>query len=115
MAAEFQKSLIPLLYVGDPDSPIVDRLREHGFGVIVADGPDRALRLLKHFRVAAVVDDVPALPPVPQLAACGTPVILLAAADADWGGPHVRVVRRDSSPAVLAELVHRFAIDTEAA
>jgi hypothetical protein len=64
-------------------------------GVIVAERPDRGLRLLTQFSVAGVVYDVPSLGPVLDFVALGVPVVLLGAANGTWGSPEVTVLGRD--------------------
>jgi hypothetical protein len=109
MLTNRRRGLIPVLYVGDPHPRVLEQLREQGFGVIVVGAVERALRLLQQFRVTVVIDDVPALPPVLRFVALGSPVILLAAANENWGAPHVRVLSRDSSAAILTEVLYQLA------
>jgi hypothetical protein len=56
MNATDRRHLVPVLYVGSSASRRRGEvLRARGFGVIVADTPMRAFRLLRHFRVDAIV------------------------------------------------------------
>jgi hypothetical protein len=74
--------------------------------VIVADRADRALRMLRNFSVAAVVYDLPTLDAVPQLAALGTPLIVLAT-PGDPGAAGVVVLPRDTAPAAVADAIRQ--------
>ncbi len=95
----------PLLYVGSSRSPVVERLRACGVGVIVAERPERGLRLLTEFRVAGVVYDVPSLGPVLDFVALGAPVVLLGVANGAWGSQDVTVLGRDvPAPTMLEAL-----------
>ena len=110
-----QHGVTPALFIGNARSDVVARLRQHGVRVIVAERVDRGLRLLKEFSVAAVVYDVPALPPILELVTRGVPVILLAAVDADWGSPQVRVLKRETAAATVTEVLSSLARDAAVA
>jgi hypothetical protein len=99
--ARKQSGVSPVLYIGNARSEVVARLREQGVRVIVAERVDRGLRLLKEFKVAAVVYDVPALMPVLDFVSLGSPVIVLAAGDGDWGDPGVRILKRETTASTL--------------
>lgn len=104
------RPLLTVLYIGAGAArPNVEQLRYEGIGVVAVHSAARALQLLKNFRVAAVISDVPDLSSVAGLAATRTPVILLAAQEADWGGPEVSVVSRRTPSAALARHVRELA------
>ncbi len=103
------RSLLTVLFVGEPGSVNQARLRDEGIGVVAVASASRGLRLLGNFRVAAIICGVPDLPSVARLVAMHTPVILLAGEDTDWGGPEVTVVSRRTPPATLAALVRQLA------
>jgi hypothetical protein len=101
-------SLLTVLYIGEPSSRNQEQLRQEGIGVVAVESVRRGLRLLRNFRVTAVICDVPELPSVASLVATHTPVILLAGEDMDWGGPEVTVVSRRTPPATLARVVRQL-------
>ena len=110
-----EHGVTPVLFIGSARSEVVARLRQHGVRVIVAERVDRGLRLLKQFRVTAVVYDVPELWPILELVALANPVILLAAANADWGSPEVRVLRRETAAVTVVEVLSSLAHDAAVA
>jgi len=110
-----QHGVTPVLFIGSARSEVVAQLRRQGVRVIVAERVERGLRLLKQFRVAAVVYDVPQLWPVLELIALANSVILLAAANADWGSPEVRVLKRETAAATVIEVLSSLARDAAVA
>ena len=107
-ASGLEAPLITVLHVG-AESDLLQRLRREGLGVVEAGSAARGLRLLRNFRVGAVICDVPDLSVVTCFVATGTPVILLAGDDAEWGGPEVTVVSRRTPAETLAAVVRRIA------
>jgi hypothetical protein len=104
------RPLLTVLYIGGGVvGPNVEQLRHEGIGVVAVHSAARALQLLKNFRVAAVICDVPDLSSVTTLAATRTPVILLARQEADWGGPEVTVLSRRTPSPELARYVRQLA------
>jgi CheY-like chemotaxis protein len=102
--------LLTVLYIGGfAVGPNVEQLRHEGIGVVAVHSGARALQLLKNFRVAAVICDVPDLSSIASLAATQTPVILLAGQGADWGGPEVTVLSRRIPSPELARYVRQLA------
>lgn len=102
--------LAPLLYVGNAESPVLMRLRRRGLRVIVAERPDRGLRLLRHFVVGGVVYDVAALGPVLDFVALKAPIVMLGAGDAEWGTADVQVVPREAdAEAIINALRSNYA------
>jgi hypothetical protein len=102
--------VIAVLYVGnDLSAAAVERLHRQGIGVIRASTVSRGLRLLQQFQVAAALYDVPDLQAIPAFLRTRTPVVLLAAADADWGKPGVRVIKRGTDAAALAAVIRELA------
>ena len=95
--------LAPVLYVGSGGSPVVTRLRDLGVRVIVAERPERGLRLLQQFVVGGVIYDVTALRPVLDFVALRTPVVLLAAGKAWWGTPDVQIIPREARAETIVE------------
>jgi len=73
--------------------------------VVVAEPVPRGLRSLREFRVAAVIFALPDLQGAARVAALQTPVVLLAADDAQWGGTGMTVIRRETDTAVLAIVI----------
>ena len=100
--------LAPVLYVGPADSTVLTRLRESGLRVIVAERADRGVRLLRHFVVAGVVYDLPSLGPVLDFVALKTPVVMLAAGNAQWGTPDVQVVPRQAQGETIVAALGSF-------
>jgi hypothetical protein len=109
------RPLLTVLYIGAPASVDFERLRHEHIGVVAVGSTSRGLRLLKNFRVAVVICDVPDLPFVARLVATHTPVILLAGEDTEWGGPEVTVLSRRTPTLALAGMVRRLAAATGAA
>ena len=104
------RPLLTVLYIGgDAVGPNVEQLRHEGIGVMAVHSAGRALQLLKNFRVAAVICDLPDLSSITRLAATQTPVILLAGQAADWGGPEVTVLSRRTPSPELARYVRQLA------
>jgi hypothetical protein len=103
------RSLLTVLYIGKPSSLDHEQFRREGIGVVAVEAAQRGLRLLRNFRVAAVICDVPELTSVASLVATDTPVILLAGEAIDWGGPEVTVVSRRTPAATLARVVRQVA------
>jgi hypothetical protein len=108
------RSLLTVLYIGKPGGLNQEQLRHEGIGVVAVESARRGLRLLRNFRVAAVICDVPELASVASLVATHTPVILLAGEAIDWGGPEVTVVSRRTPAATLAAMVRQLAAATGA-
>ena len=99
-------AVVPVLYVGPEPAPsLVHELRLHGIALLPFRNPQVAVRLLRHSRVAAVLYAVTDLQGIAAFAETGTPVILLAAGDAEWGTSGVTVVDRRTPAATLAVLV----------
>jgi hypothetical protein len=104
----FRPSFLPVVYVGtDGMIGLVTRLRSEGIGVVVAPTVHRGFRLLQEFRVAAVVFALADLQGAAHLAASGTPIVLLAAEEAEWDGADITVVNRNTDVAVLAAVIRR--------
>ena len=103
--------LVTVLYIGPHPGALAERLREHRIGVIGVQRLDRCLRLLSNFRVAAAICDLPDLKAVAALAETQTPVIVLAATDAESLTPGIVVVHRRTPANVIAEIVRRAAAE----
>lgn len=103
----FHRAIVPVLYVGRDLSESTDRLMySRRIGIVVADTPQRARRLLSHFRVAAIVFAAPDLPGLASVSDGSTPVIVLAARDAECALDGVTVLRRDTDPEDLAAVIY---------
>ena len=103
---EASRPFLPVVYLGtDATMTLVAELRCEGIGMVVAETVPRALRLLREFWVAAVVFALPDLQGAARVAAMQTPVVLLAADEAQWGAAGVTVVRRKTEAAVLATVI----------
>lgn len=104
--AASRRAFLPVVYLGtDATATLVARLRSVGIGVVVAESVPRGLRLLKEFRVAAVVFALPDLQGAARVAVSDTPVILLAAEAAEWDGAGITVVSRNTDFAVLGVII----------
>jgi hypothetical protein len=100
------RAFVPVVYLGtDATSGLVARLAADGIGVVVVESVQRTLVLLNEFRAAVVVFALPDLQGAASVAASGTPVILLAPEDTQWGGPGVTVIRRQTDVAVLGVVI----------
>lgn len=100
-------SVVPILYVGsDLQAAAQASLLTHRVGAVVAPDARRAVRLLSHFRVAAIVVAVPDLRAIGELRAFGIPLIVLAARDSACDLDDVTVLRRTGDPEELAAVVH---------
>ena len=98
--------VVPVIYIGaEPAASLVHALRMHGIAMLPFRNPQVALRLLRHSRVAAVLYAVPDLQGIEAFVATQTPVIVLAAGDAEWGTAGVTVIDRRSEPMVVAALI----------
>ena len=83
-----RRAFLPVVYLGtDATATLVARLRSVGIGVVVAENLRRGLRILREFRVAGVIFALPDLQGAAQVAALGTPLILLAAETLNGAGP----------------------------
>jgi hypothetical protein len=103
------QSFLTVVYIGRPGSLSQEQLWHEGIGVVAVESAQRGLRLLRNFRVAAVICAVPELPSVARLVATQTPVILLAGEDLEWGGPEVTILSRRTPAAWLACVVRQLA------
>jgi hypothetical protein len=103
----FRRSVLPVLYIGrDLTAAAHESLAAHRIGVLVAEDSARALRLLEHFRVAAVVFAVPDLPGVNALSDKRIPMVVLAGRDAACDLDTVTILRREADPQQLAAVIH---------
>ena len=102
-----RRSVLPVLYVGgDLKRTAYDSLRAHRIGVVVAENPSRASRLLSQFRVAAIVYDVPDLQGIEKLSKLGIPLVVLAARDAACDLDAVTILPRQTETEDLAAIIH---------
>lgn len=101
-----------VLWVGHGLTPeIRDALRARGLGILVAETPERAFRLLHAFRVAAVVCDGPQFPVARALAELNPPVVLLGRSPERWSeGGVLQLTREHPAPELAAAI--RGAIGT---
>lgn len=103
-----------VLWVGHGLTPdIRDALRARGLGLLVAETPARAFRLLHSFQVAAVVCAGLHFHTARALAELNPPVVLLGRAVDRWSEGGVPILNRDHPAAELAAAV-RDAIATHA-
>jgi hypothetical protein len=103
----FNRSIVPVLYVGHDLSESTDRLmHSNRIGIVMADTPQRARRFLSHFRVAAIVFAAPDLPGLASVSDGSTPIIVLAARDAECALDGVTILRRETDPEDLAAVIH---------
>jgi hypothetical protein len=101
------RSVVPVLYVGRDMTPAAyELLRERRLGVLVAETPALAHRMLAHFSVVAIVFAVPDLAGLGALTKMGVPVVVLAARDAVCDVDGVTILRRTTDPEDLAAVVH---------
>jgi hypothetical protein len=102
-----RRAVLPVLYIGrDLTRSAHESLAAHRIGVLVAEDPARARRLLQHFRVAAIVFAVPDLPGVRALSDTRIPTIVLAGRDAACDIDTVTILRRETDPEQLAAVIH---------
>ena len=105
--ASRRRSVLPVLYVGDDLNPTAyESLRAHRVGVVVAENPSRAKRLLSQFRVAAIVYGVPDLAGAMDMSAQGIPLIVLAGREAACDLDAVTILPRQTDPEELAAVIH---------
>lgn len=108
-------SIVPVLYVGHDLSESTDRLlHSRRIGIVVAHTPQRARRVLSHFRVAAIVFASPDLPGLVSVSDSSTPIIVLAARDAECDLDGVTILRRETDPEDLAAVIHGLAANRSA-
>jgi hypothetical protein len=102
-----RRSVLPVLYIGRDLTPAAyESLRAHRIGAVVAEDAARACRLLKHFRVTAIVFAVPDLPGLNSLGDMKIPIIVLAGRDAVCDLDTVTILRREADPEQLAAVIH---------
>jgi hypothetical protein len=101
------RSILPVLYVGrDVTPPVYEVLRARRIGLLVACDAVRAQRVLKHFRVAAIVFAAPDLPGLSGVTHAGVPIVVLAGRDAACDLDGVTILRRETDPEELAAVIH---------
>ena len=101
------RSVVPVLYVGRDMTPAAyELLRERRLGVLVAETPALAHRMLAHFSVVAIVFAVPELAGLAALTKLRVPIVVLAASDAVCDVDGVTILRRHTDPEDLAAVVH---------
>ncbi len=102
-----RRSVVPVLYIGsDLTRAARESLAAHRIGVLIVEDSARARRLLKHFRVAAIVFAVPDLPGVQALTETRIPIIVLAGRDAACDLDTVTILRRENDAQQLAAVIH---------
>ncbi len=101
-----------VLWVGHGLTPeIHDALRARGLGLLVAETPARAFRLLHAFQVGVVICAVPQFHTARALAELNPPVILLGRTADRWSEGGVLLLNRDRPADTFASAV-RDAITT---
>ena len=108
MHCQREHRLVPVLFVGQGDPALAERLWEHGIGVIRTNNVGRALYLLTNFTVAAVIYEGPAVDQIPDFAA-GTRVIALVDEQTEWTCPGVTVLPRTALVEAIAAAVQECA------
>lgn len=113
MTSAVRRTLIPVLYVGnDLTTAREERLRRHGVGVLLAEDPGRAQRMLGQFRPTAIVYAAAQLPPLQRFLEMGVPLVVLAARGAESELRHVTILSRHGDVEELAAVIHGLASTT---
>lgn len=107
MRPPVRRSILPVLYVGrDLTAAGHESLRSRRIGAVVAETSERAHRMLRHFRVEAIVFAAPDLPGLAAMFDAGVPMVVLAARDAKCNLDGVTILRREADAEELAAVIH---------